>query len=178
MKKIFLIFLFFATTSWSTDDPPKISIPEDNWLKLTCFGSTTPIQSTVIKPVGISDLADFYFELKNNENIPSVEDLRNAQIEKFSKMTTRCYEVRMKKMDFSTFPSNKVWQDWGTDYQYVGLRVESVSFSPKKCREKSQPCRKSSDCCGGGRKLMCDVLTASCEKREGVSQEKVPQSTN
>ena len=159
-KYIFFLLLFSIKILYATEN--------QTWIKLTCFGPTTPRFQTSSGEIKFTDLLNIYF-IQNSSTLPSIEDLRNQNIDRFSNINNRCHNLRIKKMDLSKFPSNKKWLDWDTDYQYAGFKMTKEIYDPRVCRKELQPCLQSSDCCKTN--LYCDSITSSCANKFAVSND-------
>lgn len=162
MKKILFAFLFISKLTYATDD----------WMRVTCFGSVSPVQMIENRPPKIIDFASFYFQMQPNQNVPSIPDLRSTQSERFLKISAKCWDIRMQNIDFSNFPSNFSWLDWNTDPQYTGFKLSLVSYE-NVCRQKGEACRQNSDCCDK-KSQTCNALSLSCESLISDDQKSPP----
>lgn len=145
-------------------------VPTEAWVKLTCLGSLTPVNSPLGVQVG--PVATYFLKASLEEPFPSLFDLRARHNKFFHKMTSHCQETRMAKVNLTGFTG--VWLDWGTDNGFTKIEIGEQFIYSNQCRAVGVPCSSTKQCCGLTSKLMpislkpyCDLTTNSCQTKRG-----------
>lgn len=136
--------------------------PIEGWVKLTCSGTLTPVNSPLGLRVG--PVATYYLPADLNEPFPNIIDLRREFTAFFHKLTDHCTTTRLSKVNLAGFTG--VWLDWGTDHSYTKLEIGETFIYSNMCRASGQPCKSTKDCCTAGKfqQVSCSKITNSCER--------------